>query len=111
MNDDDFVSEGAIDYAEILRRGGQNLGDEDFAFFKCPSCGRVYLLESEVGTVYLDPRDLARRFELLVESTFTCEACSGIVPREGWAGPRAKPEFMVTWAQFEASDWAWAARP
>ena len=35
------VPEEALDYAEILRRGGANCGDEDFALCKCPSCGRV----------------------------------------------------------------------
>jgi hypothetical protein len=39
--------------------GGANHGDEDFAFFRCPHCRRVYLLEYEVDTVYLDPADLA----------------------------------------------------
>jgi hypothetical protein len=48
----EFVSEAVIDYAEVFRRGGRNLGDEDFALFKCPKCGRVYLLEYEVDTVY-----------------------------------------------------------
>jgi hypothetical protein len=52
----DFVPEGAIDYGEVFRRGGHNFGDEDFALFKCPSCGRIYLLEYEVDTVYLDPQ-------------------------------------------------------
>jgi hypothetical protein len=51
----DLVPEDAINYDEVFRRGGHNVGDEDFALFKCPNCGRIYLLEYEVDTVYLDP--------------------------------------------------------
>jgi hypothetical protein len=46
-----FVPESAIDYEAVLRRGGRNLGDEDFALFKCPSCNRLYLMDYEVDTV------------------------------------------------------------
>jgi hypothetical protein len=42
------VPETALDYEEIFARGGRNPGDEDFALFKCPSCGQVYLLDYEV---------------------------------------------------------------
>ena len=41
------VPEEALDYDEILRRGGANDGDEDFALCKCPHCGRMYLIEYE----------------------------------------------------------------
>jgi hypothetical protein len=41
MNEEDFVTEADVDYDEVFRRGGRNYGDENFAFFKCPACGKV----------------------------------------------------------------------
>ncbi|MFO0952958.1 MAG: hypothetical protein U0835_17760 [Isosphaeraceae bacterium] len=106
----ELVPEAAVDYDEVFRRGGRNLGDEDFALFKCPSCGRIYLLEYEVDTVYLDPNDLSRRVPVY-NASFACVACGREVPDDApWAGPKASPRFGVTWAEFEASEWAWAAR-
>jgi hypothetical protein len=67
----DFVPETAIDYEEIFRRGGHNMGDEDFALFKCPNCSHVYLIDYEVDTVYLDGDDLSRRTDV-VERSFDC---------------------------------------
>jgi hypothetical protein len=105
-----FVSEEAIDYEEIYRRGGTNYGDEDFAFFKCPHCGYVYLLEYEVGTVYLNPNDLSCRVPVHSE-TLSCVQCGQEVPSDGaWVGPAVKPGFSVTWEELAASGWAWAAR-
>jgi len=109
MTDKDFVPEEAVDYDEVFRRGGRNHGDEDFAFFKCPQCSTVYLLEYEVDTVYLNGRDLTERVPVNGES-FTCLGCGQVVPRGGWAGPRTEDRFRVTWRELEASDWAWAAR-
>ena len=109
MTDDDFVPEEAVDYDEIFRRGGRNHGDEDFAFFKCPLCDKVYLLEYEVDTVYLDGRDLSKRAPVN-SGSFTCVGCGKLVPEGGWAGPKVTSRFQVTWREFEASDWAWAAR-
>src|SRR5687768_18512016 len=82
----DLVPESAIDYDEIFRRGGRNHGDEDFALFKCPSCGRIYLLEYEVDTAYLDPDDLSRRANV-VEDSFDCVGCGQRIPQgEPWSG-------------------------
>ena len=92
---DELVPEDAIDYAEVFRRGGHNLGDEDFALFKCPNCGRVYLMEYEVDTVYLDPNDLSRRLPVHSD-TFDCVACGRRVPDdEPWVGTKASPRFGV----------------
>ena len=72
----DAVPEEALDYDEILRRGGANCGDEDFALCKCPHCGRIYLIEYEVDTIYLDPEDLGRRVGININvSSFVCEGC------------------------------------
>jgi predicted RNA-binding Zn-ribbon protein involved in translation (DUF1610 family) len=107
---DDFVPEEAIDYEEVFRRGGRNLGDEDFALFKCPHCGCIYLLEYEVDTVYLDAGDLSRR--VAVDSgSFNCETCGEQVPEyQPWAGPRAGEKSRVTWGELRASDWAWVVK-
>jgi hypothetical protein len=106
----DFVSEADIDYDEIFRRGGRNLGDEDFAFFKCPSCCRVYLAEYEVDTVYVDGGDLSKR-QAIEKCLFDCLTCghhfSGDRP---WIGDGAPAEFQVTWNMLARSSWAWAVR-
>ena len=105
----DFVPEEALDYDEIYRRGGQNCGDEDFALFKCPFCDRVYMMEYEVDTVYLDGWDLTKRCPVF-NSSFDCLGCGRRIPHDrAWVGPRAAAEFQVTWAQLARSDWAWSA--
>ena len=103
---DDFVPETALDYDEAFRRGGRNCGDEDFALFKCPICGRIYLLEYEVDTAYLDPDDLALRVNVFDES-FDCLDCGNRIPDEPWIGPKARPEFGVTWSELRVSRWSW----
>jgi predicted RNA-binding Zn-ribbon protein involved in translation (DUF1610 family) len=106
----DHVPEAALDYEEIFRRGGRNFGDEDFALFKCPSCGRVYLLEYEVDTVYLDGTDLSQRAPVSGAS-FSCVKCGREIPRDqAWVGPTASPSFAVTWEELARSDWAWVVR-
>ena len=103
----DFVPEEALDYEEIYRRGGHNCGDEDFALFRCPFCDRVYMMEYEVDTVYLDGRDLTKRLPVF-NSSFDCLGCGRYIPHDrAWVGPRAASEFQVTWEQLARSDWAW----
>ena len=105
---DGLVPEEAIDYDEVFRRGGANCGDEDFAFFRCPHCRRVYLLEYEVDTVYLDPADLSRRASVF-DCGFDCVACGRAVPSgEAWIGPKAQRAFGATWADLAGSGWEWA---
>src|SRR6516225_3801681 len=95
----DAVPEAALDYEEIFRRGGANCGDEDFALCKCPHCGRIYLIEYEVDTLYLDPTNLARRQAINIGvSGFTCEGCGGEFPeRTPWIGKKAPEAMQVTW--------------
>jgi hypothetical protein len=73
----DLVPENAIDYDEVFRRGGRNLGDEDFALFKCPACGRIYLLEYEVDTAYLDPDDLSVRASVFTTPLIALTVATG----------------------------------
>ena len=107
---DERVPEEAIDYARVLERGGANHGDEDFAFFRCPHCHHVYLLEYEVETVYLDPYDLSRRVDVYNDG-FACVTCGQEVDGgEPWIGPDADRAYGVTWADLAASGWKWAVR-
>ncbi|MGC1272422.1 MAG: hypothetical protein WBC44_01850 [Planctomycetaceae bacterium] len=105
----DVVPEGALDYKEIFRRGGANCGDEDFALCKCPRCGRVYLLEYEVDTIYLDAEDLARRASVTAyPPDFRCVECSGQFPNNGaWIGTKAPPQMQVRWQDLVKSPWRW----
>jgi hypothetical protein len=104
----DAVPEDALDYDEILRRGGANCGDEDFALCKCPHCGRIYLIEYEVDTIYLDPVDLGRRVGIDINvSAFVCEGCGSMWPPGAWIGPKAPAAMQVGWAELAASPYRW----
>jgi predicted nucleic-acid-binding Zn-ribbon protein len=90
---DELVPESCIDYDEVFRRGGRNLGDEDFALFKCPSCRRVYLIDYEVDTIYLDGHDLTRRIGAASES-FDCITCGyTFLYNEPIIGPKAHAKY------------------
>jgi hypothetical protein len=103
----DFVPEEKIDYEEVLRRGGHNCGDENFALFKCPFCDRVYMIEYEVDTAYLDGRDLTKRCSVF-DCSFDCLGCGRQIPNnQPWIGKKATEDFQVTWEQVARSDWAW----
>lgn len=103
------VPEEALDYDEILHRGGANCGDEDFALCKCPHCRRIYLVEYEVDTLYLDPLDLSRRVAINIgASGFRCDGCGGEFPeRTPCVGPKAPEAMQVTWQGLSASPWRW----
>jgi hypothetical protein len=103
----DAVPGEALDYDEIFLRGGQNFGDEDFALCKCPHCGRLYLIEYEVDTIYLDPDDLSQREDIYNVVCFRCEACSGTFPKGAWIGAKAPADMQVTWDNLAASPWRW----
>ena len=107
----DYVHEEYVDHDEIYRRGGANYSepDEDFALFKCPFCERVYLIDYEVGTVYLDGLDLSKRID--PDPHFYCAGCKRRVPDDkAWVGQNPSPKFRVSWELLARSDWAWAAR-
>jgi hypothetical protein len=107
-----YVPESAIDYEAVFRRGGHNVGDEDFALFKCPNCRRVYLMEYEVDTVYVDGNDLSKREDATdPQHPFVCVGCRFPLPAVAWAGPRAEERFQVTWPELAASAWSWIATP
>jgi len=106
----DAVPEAALDFEEIFRRGGANCGDEDFALCKCPQCGRVFLIEYEVDTLYLDPLNLERRVAINISvSGLACEeGCGGELPsKTPWIGPKAPEAMQVTWQDLASSPWRW----
>ncbi len=105
------VPEEALDYDEIFRRGSANCGDEDFALCKCPHCGRVYLIEYEVDTLYLDADDLTRRVSILNSdlADFRCVGCGQPFPASDWIGPKAPTAMRVGWEDLAASPWRWVA--
>ena len=111
MASTDLVPETAIDYDEVFRRGGRNLGDEDFALFKCPSCGHIYLIDYEVDTVYLDAGDLSKRSDADPGSLRCVECGYEFRPDEPIIGPKADKKFWVTWGELSASPWSWITRP
>jgi rubredoxin len=111
MASSDLVPETAIDYDEVFRRGGRNLGDEDFALFKCPSCGRVYLIDYEVATIYLDAEDLSKRADADPGSIRCTECRYEFRADEPIIGPEAHRKFGVTWSDLSVSPWSWIARP
>ena len=103
---DDFAREEHLDYGEIYRRGGENLGGEDFALFKCPFCDCVYLMDYEVPTVYFDGLDLSRRAD--PTPSFHCVGCGQRLPDDkAWVGENPAPKFRVSWELLAGSDWAW----
>lgn len=108
----DAVPEEALDAAEILCRGGQNHGDEDFALCKCPHCSQVYLVEYEVDTIFLDAHDLSKRPDTFdYPHNFTCIACGGRFPETGaWIGSKAPSKMQVTWSELAASPWRWVTQ-
>jgi hypothetical protein len=103
----EIVPEEELDYGEIFRRGGRNFGDEDFDVCKCPHCGRVYLIEYEADTLYLDAGDLTRRVSIFNVTGFRCEGCGQSFPKGAWIGAKAPAGMRVCWDDLAASPWRW----
>lgn len=51
-----------VDERAVRRRGGGSGRDDDHELVRCTRCGAQYLYNSEVLTLYLDPRDLGLRW-------------------------------------------------
>lgn len=101
-----FVPDHAVDYDEVFSRGGRTFGNEDFTVFRCPDCGKVYLVDREVDVVFTNGMDLAARAPGF-DADFRCVACgSGMSPSPGGV---MTEKTRVTWDQLRDSDWAWAA--
>ena len=102
-----FVPDYAIDVDEVLSRGGRNFGDEHFAVFRCPDCGKVYLIDHEVDIVFTEGRNLAARVPIS-DPGFRCVACGSEMP-EHPLSRRMFERTRVNWDQLRDSDWAWVA--
>ena len=97
----------AIDVDEVFSRGGRNFGDEKFDVFRCPDCGKVYLIDHEVDIVFTDGRNLAARVPIS-DPGFRCVAC-GAEMADHPLGRRMFDGTRVTWDQLRDSEWAWVA--
>ena len=107
--DDDVVPASAIDFDLIKKRGGNNLGEEDYDVVKCGQCKQIYLIECEVFTVLLDPADLSKRDNTPNEG-FHCISCNWSFPfLEAWIGPKGPASMRVTWKELAESPWRWIA--
>ena len=102
-----FVPDYAIDYDEVFSRGGRTFGNEDFTVFRCPDCGKVYLVDREVEIVFTNGRDLAARVPGF-DPGFRCVACRSDMSRHALSRGMTE-KTRVTWDQLRDSDWAWAA--
>ena len=70
-------------------------------------CDRVYMIEYEVDTAYLDGRDLTKRCSVF-NCSFDCLGCGRPIPNDRpWIGKNATADFQVTREQLANSDWAW----
>lgn len=64
---------------EIQRRGGELCGNDDFEIVRSTCCGREYLCNNEVLTIYLNPADLSIRYlDAEDEPLPRCESCGSI---------------------------------
>ena len=110
-----FITEADVDYHEVIRRGGANGGDENFAFVRCPTCGYVYVIDSEVDTAFVDASDLSRRVGFYsVGDIIPCAGCGKpLLAEQIWAalrGDEGTDAWQVPWEAIRASAWAWAAK-
>jgi hypothetical protein len=55
----DFVKETDLNYDLILKRVAAYTQGDDFNIFKCPACNRIYLIEYDAETRFIDPDDLS----------------------------------------------------
>jgi len=103
----EFVEEDELNFALIMEKGFHNLGDEDFAVFKCPVCKRIYLIEYECDTIFSDPNDPSVCLAILSTCPFfSCLSCEYPF-REGIIGPKADNRYRVTKDELLASNWSW----
>jgi ribosomal protein S27E len=112
---DRLITEKDIDYKSIMLHGGANEGNEDFAFIQCPSCGHIYLIESEVDTIYLDSNNLSVRKGFYSGGDVVhCVNCGNkLTAVEIWAAIRkdiGTELWQVSWKKFMLSPWNWAAK-
>lgn len=118
----EFVQESDLDFEAIYARGGANCGNEDYLVFKCAHCDGVFLVDSEVDTVFPYPADLKRRFTPSdSEPTFACSRCGRQIGLGSAYGAHQvaigyRPEtddqtaWLVTHEMLRKSPWSWLLR-
>lgn len=100
-----YVNETDIDDGKIIRALGlASYGDEDFAVFKCPECHRIYLIDYEVESIFIDPDNIQA---IRSGGGFTCESCGYRFDRRIIIGDKADDQFRVTIQALKTSEWCW----
>ena len=86
---------------EIRKRGGKLCGNDDFEIVRSTCCGREYLCNNEVLTLYLDPADLSVCYlDAEGEPLPRCEGCGST----SWAyNAIQEPDEAV-----RGGPWSWA---
>lgn len=100
-----YIEDKDINQEEIINALGENVyGDEDFSIFKCPKCGRIYLIDYEVDTIFTDAKNL---LVMKHANNFLCVTCQYDFREEIIIGDKADDYFKVTWGEMNSSDWRW----
>jgi len=98
-----YVTEDDINEAKIISELGDNsYKDEDFAFFKCPNCKKIYLMDYEIETLYYDPSDLE---EITDCNGLVCLDCGYDFEGKVIIGEKAERIFKVTKDEISDSGW------
>ncbi|EOC1428949.1 hypothetical protein NNQ28_01085 [Cronobacter dublinensis] len=103
-----YIEENDIDELKVkAATGNYSYGDEDFALFKCPSCNKIYLIDYEVGTIYLSAKDLG---VLTNESVFKCVNCGYSFDGKIIIGDKADEIFKVAENELVNDEWSWVMK-
>lgn len=95
-----------FNYDELRKKIGKKYtGYEDFDFFKCPNCGTIYLIDTEIDAIYVNPENLNL---ISYDSKFTCIKCGYDFAEQIIVGPKSSSKFKVDEAEIEVSKWNWA---
>ena len=96
-----------LDQEEIGRRGFRNCGDEDWDFFRCPHCQKVFLVDGEADGLWADPSnpdDIQS-----IPGDRVCTACGEQLPI-ALCGPNAPSALRVTPEMLRRTGWGWALK-
>ena len=99
-----YVTEDDINEEKVIYELGDNsYGDEDFAFFKCPNCKKIYLMDYEIEILYYDSSDLE---QITACNRLICLDCGYDFENKVIIGEKAECIFKVTKNEILDSGWA-----
>ncbi|MDD2047197.1 hypothetical protein [Pseudomonas putida] len=100
-----YITTFEIDHIKILASPMyESYGDEDFDIFNCPICKKIYLIDYEVDSIFLDPENLS---EIFNGDVFLCSFCGFDFTGEVIIGAAADEKYKVTLEHLMQSDWKW----